>query len=103
MDCLLKLSENYQKVDDFDEKVFLNFMKQVTIWDYFGISKEDYFALPESQKRIKISQYYLQMQSKGAGECLFVYLLMCCLERLITLYCLHKLGINVQFKLVFVF
>ena len=70
MDVLLKLSENYQKDDNFDEKVFLNFMKQVTIWDYFGISKEDYFALPESQKRVKISQYYSEMQTKGAGECI---------------------------------
>ena len=70
MDALLKLSENYQKDDNFDEKVFLNFMMQVTIWDYFGISKEDYFALPESQKRVKISQYYSEMQTKGAGECI---------------------------------
>ena len=69
MDSLLKLSQNFQNVDDFDEKVFLNFMKQVTIWDYFGISKEDYFALPESQKKVKIAEYYFQMQSKGAGEC----------------------------------
>ena len=70
MDSLLKLSQNFQNIDDFDEKVFLKFMKQVTIWEYFGISKEDYLALPESQKRVKISQYYSEMQSKGAGECL---------------------------------
>ena len=67
MDSLLKASENF-KQDDFDEKTFLEFMKQVAIWDYFGLSKNDYFALPESEKRVKISQYYVDMKSKGAGE-----------------------------------
>ena len=67
MDSLLKASENF-KQDDFDEKTFLEFMKQVAIWDYFGLSKIDYFALPESEKRVKISQYYVDMKSKGAGE-----------------------------------
>ena len=69
MDSLLKLSQNFENVNDFDEKVFLEFMKQVTIWDYFGLSKDTYLALPESEKRVKISQYYSSMKSKGAGEC----------------------------------
>ena len=67
MDSLLKATENFEQVD-FDEKTFLEFMKQVAIWDYYGLSKIDYFALPESEKRVKISQYYLDMKSKGAGE-----------------------------------
>ena len=67
MDYLLKASENF-KQDDFDEKTFLKFMKQVAIWDYFGLSKNEYFALPELEKRVKISQYYVDMKSKGAGE-----------------------------------
>ena len=70
MDSLLKLSQNFENVNDFDEKVFLEFMKHVTIWEYFGLSKDNYLALPESEKRVKISQYYSQMKSKGAGECL---------------------------------
>ena len=69
MDSLLKLSQNFENVNDFDEKVFLEFMKQVTIWDYFGLSKDTYLALPESEKRVKICQYYSDMKSKGAGEC----------------------------------
>ena len=69
MDSLLKLSQNFENVNDFDEKVFLEFMKQVTIWEYFGISKDTYLALPELEKRVKISQYYSDMKSKGAGEC----------------------------------
>ena len=73
MDSLLKASENFEQVNnDFDEKVFVEFMKQVTIWDYYGLSKDNYFALPEPEKRVKISQYYSDMKSKGAGECLIV-------------------------------
>ena len=71
MDLLLKATENFQQVnDDFDEKTFLQFMKQVAIWEYFGLSKDDYLALSEPEKRVKISQYYYEMKSKGAGECL---------------------------------
>ena len=71
MDLLLKATENFQQVnDDFDEKTFLQFMKQVAIWEYFNLSKDDYLALSEPEKRVKISQYYYEMKSKGAGECL---------------------------------
>ena len=68
MDLLLKATENFEQVVDFDEKTFLEFMKRVAIWDYFDLSKTDYLALPESEKRVKISQYYFDMKSKGAGE-----------------------------------
>ena len=74
MDSLLNATENFEQVN-FDEKTFLEFMKQVTIWDYFGLSKDKYLALPEPEKRIKISQYYSDMKSKGVGEfsfCLIV-------------------------------
>ena len=69
MDLLLKASQNFDQ-DDFDEKTFLQFMKRITIWQYFGLSKDEYLALPEPEKRVKICQYYLDMKSKGAGECL---------------------------------
>ena len=71
MDSLLKATENFEQVN-FDEKTFLEFMKQVTIWDYFGLSKDNYFALPEPEKRVKICQYYFDMKSKDAGEFFFV-------------------------------
>ena len=67
MDSLLKATENFDQVD-FDEKTFLEFMKRIAIWDYYRLSKTDYFALPESEKRVKISKYYLDMKSKGVGE-----------------------------------
>ena len=67
MDSLLSATENFEQVN-FDEKTFLEFMKQVTVWEYFGLSKDSYLALPESEKRIKISKYYIEMKNKGAGE-----------------------------------
>ena len=73
MDSLLKATENFEQVnDEFDEKVFIEFMKQITIWDYFGLSKDRYLALPEPEKRVKISQYYSDMKSKGTGEFFFL-------------------------------
>ena len=67
MDLLLNATENFDQ-DDFNEKTFLEFMKQVTVWEYFGLSKDVFLALPESEKRIRISKYYIEMKNKGAGE-----------------------------------
>ena len=73
MESLLKASQNFEQVsDEFDEKLFIEFMKQITIWNFFGISKDKYLAMPEDEKRVKISQYYSDMKSKGAGEFCFV-------------------------------
>ena len=66
MDKLLNASENFEQAN-FDEKTFLDFMKQVTVWEYFGLSKDSYLALPESEKRIKISKYYIEMKNKATG------------------------------------
>ena len=69
MALLIKASQDFEQVtNEFDEKLFLEFMKQITIWDFYGISKEKYFALSEQEKRVKISQYYSDMKSKGTGE-----------------------------------
>ena len=74
MDSLLKVSENFeQPIDEFDEKLFVEFMKKITIWNFFGISKEQYLAIPEQEKRVKISQYYSDMKSKSSGEFLFLF------------------------------
>ena len=73
MDSLLKASQNFEQFnDEFDEKLFIEFMKQITIWNFFGISKDKYLAMPEEEKRVKISQYYSDMKSRGAGEFCFV-------------------------------
>ena len=49
-------------------------MKQITIWDFYSISKEQYLAMSEQEQRLKISDYYSNMKSKGSGEfyCMFV-------------------------------
>ena len=76
MDSLIKASQNFEEVsNEFDEKVFIEFMKQITIWDFFGISKEQYLAILEQEKRVKISQYYSDMRSKSTGE--FCFFLIC--------------------------
>ena len=73
MESLLKASQNFEQVsDEFDEKLFIEFMKQITIWNFFGISKDKYLAMPEEEKRVKISQYYSDMKSRCAGEFCFV-------------------------------
>ena len=76
MDSLIKASQNFEQVsNEFDEKVFIEFMKQITMWDFFGIIKEQYLAIPEQEKRVKISQYYSDMRSKSTGE--FFFFLIC--------------------------
>ena len=75
MDSLLKAADNFEQVtDEFNEKVFLNFMKQITIWDFYNISKEEYLAMSEQEKRLKISNYYSNMKSKDSSKfyCVFV-------------------------------
>ena len=79
MDLLIKASQDFEQVtNDFDEKLFLEFMKQITIWDFFNISKEKCLAMSEQEKRVKISQCYSDMKSKGTGE--FCFCFVCCLK-----------------------
>ena len=70
MDTLIKASESFDKAD-FDENTFLKFMKQIAIWDYYSLSKSQYIALPELEKRNKIYQYYIDMSEKNVGECFY--------------------------------
>ena len=80
MDSLIKAAENFEQtstVENFDEKIFLQFMKKVVIWEFFGITKQAYLALSEQEKRDKISKYYSDMisrQSSSSGEFSFTYL-----------------------------
>ena len=72
MESLIKAAEIFDQAD-FDEKTFVKFMQQVAIWDYFGLKRNDYVALSESEKRTKIYQYYIDMQQKNAVGELFVF------------------------------
>ena len=78
MDSLIKAAENFEQtstVENFDEKIFLQFMKKVVIWEFF--TKQAYLAFSEQEKRDKISKYYSDMisrQSSSSGEFSFTYL-----------------------------
>ena len=68
MESLIKAAENFEQKtsveESFSEKLFLEFMKKVCIWDYFAISKQTYLAMSEQEKRDKISKYYSDMKSR---------------------------------------
>lgn len=75
MENLLKAAENFSDesntvVEKFDESLFVDFMKKVPIWDYYSISKQDYLAMSENEKRQKISKYYSDMKIRhvAVGE-----------------------------------
>ena len=42
----------------FDENLFLEFTKKVTIWDYASISRESYLALSRHEKEKLIKHFY---------------------------------------------
>ena len=73
MDSLMKVVENFEQKtsieESIDEKLFIEFMKKVPIWDYFAITKEIYLSMSEQEKRDKISKYYSDMKSRqSTGE-----------------------------------
>ena len=70
MENLMKAAESFEKTyveETFDENLSIEFMKKVAIWDYFGISKNDYLTLSVQEKRDKISKYYSDMKSRKSG------------------------------------
>ena len=74
MHSLVKASENFEQVTNESDELFVEFMKKITIWDFFGITKEQYLAIPEQEKRFKISQYYSDMKSKqSTGKSMFFF------------------------------
>ena len=74
----MKAAENFVETtsieENFDEKTFVDFMKKVSIWDYYCISKQAYLEISEKEKREKISNYYSDMNSrKSTGEFSFFF------------------------------
>ena len=78
MDSLIKAAENFDQKssieEPLDEKLFVEFMKKVAIWDYYGITKQAYVAMSEQEKRDKISKYYSDMKSRQSTGELFHFL-----------------------------
>ena len=42
-------------------------MNKIAIWDYYGVSREQYLALSDAEKCERISKYYYDMKSRSAG------------------------------------
>ena len=59
--------------ETFDENLFIEFMKKISIWDYYAITKAHYLTLPEEEKKDKISRYYSDMKSRKIGGKLFCF------------------------------
>ena len=75
MDTLMKAAENFvdeapKSEENFDETLFLVFMRRVPIWEFYCVSKQVYLKMTEQEKREKISQYYSAMKTRHvpAGE-----------------------------------
>ena len=74
---ILKAAKNFQVAtveDSINERLSLEFMNKVAIWDYFGISKAHYLTLAESEKRDKITKYYLDMKSRNNTGKMYIFL-----------------------------
>ena len=59
MENILKVAKNFQVAaaeESINESLFLEFMNNVAIWDYYGITKAHYLTLGESEKRDKINK-----------------------------------------------
>lgn len=75
MDAIMKAAENFVEEalrveENFDENLFLEYMRKVPIWEFYCISKQVYLKLTEQEKREKIFHYYSAMKTRHvpAGE-----------------------------------
>ena len=76
MESLIKAAENFDQKssveEPLDEKRFVQFIKKVAIWEFYGITKQAYLSMSEQEKRDRISKYYFDMKSRqNTGE--FIY------------------------------
>ena len=78
MDSLIKAADDFEQKtseETFDEKTFVEFMKKVAIWEYYGITKQAYLAMSEQEKEIRslsiILTWYLD---KVLVSCFIFYL-----------------------------
>lgn len=61
MDKLITLADNARETRD--NKLFREFMKKTSVWDYANINKESYLSLPLDDKEKIIRQYYFDMKA----------------------------------------
>ena len=56
--------------EQFDERLFQEFMEKNPIWDFHSLSKEEYVAKGREEKLSLIKKYYNDMKN---GELLFFF------------------------------
>ena len=83
--------------ENFDESLFVEFMRKVSIWGFYCISKQVYLAMSEKEKREKISKYYSDMKSRHVPVGEFFYLFVSFFYFLILQQCLSLLRIIREF------
>ena len=75
MDKLITLADNV--TETINEKLFGEFMKTITVWDYANISKENYLSLFHDDKEKIIRQYYFDMKARSSGKFGPIYCFLC--------------------------
>ena len=65
-----------------DEQIFSEFMKEITVWDYSNISRENHRPLSHDDKKKIIRQYCFQMKAKNGGKFESIYCLFCLRDKL---------------------
>ena len=51
-------------VEDIKQDLFVEFMNEIPIWDYYGVTRESYLALADVEKRDKITKCF-DMKSRS--------------------------------------
>ena len=69
MDSLIKAADNFQSAsaEKIKQELFVEFVNKMPIWDYYSVSREQYLALSDAEKRERISRYYFDMKSRSTG------------------------------------
>ena len=69
IDTLIMTADNFQSVPakEIKQKLFVEYINKIAMWDYCGISRDTYLACSDSDKQEKISKYYFDMKSRSAG------------------------------------
>ena len=69
MDKLVKMVDNFQSApaEVISQKIFVNFMNKIAIWDYCGMTRDAYLACSDSDKVYKINKYYFDMKSRSSS------------------------------------
>ena len=58
---------------DTNESLLSDYMKKVTVWDYYSMTKENYLSLPRTNQEKMIREYYSEMVKRSSdGKIVFI-------------------------------